>query len=43
ELRKKIGVLVVNTGTPSGYGYWPMRRYLQEFLSDRRVVELPRI
>ncbi|MCP9264309.1 Ferrochelatase [Dirofilaria immitis] len=41
--KKKIGVLVVNTGTPSGYGYWPMRRYLKEFLSDRRVIELPRI
>ncbi|VDK75778.1 unnamed protein product [Litomosoides sigmodontis] len=40
---KKIGVLVVNTGTPSGYNYWMIRRYLREFLSDRRVIELPRI
>uniref|UniRef100_A0A1I7VZS3 Ferrochelatase n=1 Tax=Loa loa TaxID=7209 RepID=A0A1I7VZS3_LOALO len=43
ELKKKIAVLVVNTGTPSGYNYWPMRRFLREFLSDRRVIELPRI
>uniref|UniRef100_A0A0R3RXI2 Glycosyltransferase n=1 Tax=Elaeophora elaphi TaxID=1147741 RepID=A0A0R3RXI2_9BILA len=43
ELKKKIGLLVINTGTPSGYGYWMVRGYLQEFLSDRRVIELPRI
>jgi len=35
----KIGVLIVNLGTPEGTGYWPMRRYLSEFLSDRRVIE----
>lgn len=35
----KIGVLLVNLGTPDGYGYRPMRRYLKEFLSDRRVIE----
>ncbi len=39
----KIGVLLVNLGTPDGTGYWPMRRYLKEFLSDRRVIEVPRI
>jgi protoporphyrin/coproporphyrin ferrochelatase len=38
----KIGVLLVNLGTPDGTGYWPMRRYLAEFLSDRRVIEVPR-
>jgi ferrochelatase len=38
----KIGVLLVNLGTPEGTGYWPMRRYLAEFLSDRRVIEVPR-
>jgi ferrochelatase len=37
-----IGVLLVNLGTPEGTGYWPMRRYLSEFLSDRRVIEWPR-
>jgi len=35
----KIGVLLVNLGTPEGTSYWPMRRYLAEFLSDRRVIE----
>lgn len=35
----RIGVLLVNLGTPDGTGYWPMRRYLKQFLSDRRVVE----
>ena len=38
----KVGVLLVNLGTPDGTSYWPMRRYLSEFLSDRRVIELPR-
>lgn len=39
---KKVGVLLVNLGTPEGTGYAPMRRYLREFLSDRRVIEWPR-
>src|SRR4051812_49338969 len=39
----RIGVLLVNLGTPEGTGYWPMRRYLSEFLSDRRVIETPRL
>lgn len=38
----KVGVLLVNLGTPDGTGYWAMRRYLNEFLSDPRVIELPR-
>jgi protoporphyrin/coproporphyrin ferrochelatase len=41
-LRGRIGVLLINLGTPSATGYWPMRRYLKEFLSDRRVIEEPR-
>ncbi len=36
----KIGVLLINLGTPEGTSYWPMRRYLKEFLSDRRVIEV---
>ena len=32
--------LLVNLGTPDGTDYWSMRRYLSEFLSDRRVIEL---
>ncbi len=38
----KVGVLIVNLGTPEGTDYWSIRRYLQEFLSDRRVIETPR-
>src|SRR5919206_1796049 len=38
----RIGVLLMNLGTPEGTTYWPMRRYLKEFLSDRRVIETPR-
>jgi protoporphyrin/coproporphyrin ferrochelatase len=37
--RQKIGVLLANLGTPDGYDYWSMRRYLNEFLSDRRVID----
>jgi len=37
----KVGVLLVNLGTPDGYDVKSMRRYLKEFLSDRRVIETP--
>jgi ferrochelatase len=37
----KIGVLIANLGTPDHYDYWSMRRYLSEFLSDKRVIDLP--
>nr|WP_210431349.1 ferrochelatase [Iodidimonas gelatinilytica] len=36
----RIGVLIVNLGTPQSTDYWSMRRYLKEFLSDQRVIEL---
>jgi ferrochelatase len=39
----KIGVLLVNLGTPDGTDYWSVRRYLKEFLSDRRVIETNRV
>lgn len=39
--RKKTGILLVNLGTPDNTGYWAIRRYLSEFLSDRRVIEMP--
>lgn len=39
----RIGVLLLNLGTPDATDYWSMRRYLKEFLSDRRVIETPRI
>ena len=35
----KIGVLLANLGTPDGYDYWSMRRYLSEFLSDKVVIK----
>src|SRR5206468_3519285 len=37
----KIGVLLVNLGTPDAPTAAAVRRYLAEFLSDRRVVEIP--
>lgn len=40
--RAKVGVLIANLGTPDATSYWPMRRYLNEFLSDRRVIDYPR-
>jgi protoporphyrin/coproporphyrin ferrochelatase len=39
----RIGVLLVNLGTPDSTGYWAMRRYVREFLSDRRVIEENRL
>jgi ferrochelatase len=37
----KVGVLLLNLGTPDATDYWSMRRYLKEFLSDKRVIEVP--
>jgi ferrochelatase len=37
----KIGILLANLGTPDATDYWSMRRYLNEFLSDKRVVDVP--
>ncbi len=39
----RVGVLLLNLGTPDATDYWSMRRYLKEFLSDRRVIEVPRL
>lgn len=36
----RIGVLLVNLGTPDGTDTHSVRRYLKQFLSDRRVIEL---
>lgn len=38
----KTGVLIANLGTPDATDYWSMRRYLNEFLSDKRVIDYPR-
>lgn len=35
----RVGVLLVNLGTPDATDFWSMRRYLKEFLSDKRVIE----
>ena len=35
----RIGVLITNLGTPDATDYSSMRRYLKEFLSDKRVIE----
>lgn len=40
-LRPRIGVLLVNLGTPDAPEAGAVKRYLAEFLSDRRVVEIP--
>ena len=39
--RARIGVLLTNLGTPDAPDVGSVRRYLREFLSDRRVVEIP--
>ncbi len=39
----RVGILLLNLGTPDGTDYWSMRRYLKEFLSDRRVIEVPKL
>ncbi|MDF2495817.1 ferrochelatase [Sphingomonas sp.] len=40
---RRIGVLLINLGTPDAPDPPAVRRYLAEFLSDRRVVEIPRL
>jgi ferrochelatase len=42
-LPKKIGLLLINLGTPEATDFWSMRRYLKEFLSDPRVIETNRV
>jgi protoporphyrin/coproporphyrin ferrochelatase len=39
----KIGVLIVNLGTPDSPSYFAVQRYLREFLSDRRVIDTSRL
>mgnify|MGYP002777321092 FL=1 len=40
--QRRLGVLLVNLGTPAAPTTPAVRRYLAEFLSDRRVVDYPR-
>jgi ferrochelatase len=39
EKDRRIGALIVNLGTPDATDFFSMRRYLKEFLSDKRVIE----
>ncbi|MET3762023.1 ferrochelatase [Sphingomonas sp. UYEF23] len=39
--KRKVGILLTNLGTPDGADTKSVKRYLAEFLSDRRVVEIP--
>ena len=36
----KKGILLINLGTPDSTGWWDIRKYLKEFLSDKRVIEV---
>ena len=38
---RRVGVLIVNLGTPTAPTKAAVRTYLREFLSDRRVIEIP--
>ena len=40
---KKIGILLVNLGTPDFPDPKSLRKYLKEFLSDQRVIDIPKI
>ncbi len=40
---RKIGVLLINLGTPAQASTSAIRRYLFEFLRDKRVIDLPRL
>lgn len=39
--KPRVGIVIANLGTPDATDYWSMRRYLSEFLGDRRVIDLP--
>ena len=39
----QLGVLLVNTGSPSKPNTISIRRYLKEFLLDKRIIQLPRV
>ena len=40
KIHDQTGILILNLGTPDGYGYFAVRKYLKEFLSDKRVIEV---
>ena len=42
QIKNKAGILIANLGTPDAPERKPVARFLREFLSDPRVVDLPR-
>lgn len=40
--KPRTAILLINLGTPDAPTFWAVRRYLKQFLSDKRVVEIPR-
>ena len=43
EDKQKVGVIICNLGSPDSYSTKDVRKYLREFLSDTRVIEVPRM
>ena len=43
NINGKVGILICNLGTPKSPTYWDVGRFLQEFLSDGRVIEIPKV
>src|SRR5580692_10567093 len=43
QAASRIGVLIVNLGTPDSPSYLAVQRYLREFLADRRVINTSRL
>ncbi len=41
--KSKVGILLINLGTPDKTDFFSMRKYLNEFLNDKRVIEVPSI
>ena len=41
--KDQLGVLLVNTGTPSELNTISIRKYLKEFLLDKRIIKLPKV
>ena len=42
-IKNKIGVLITNLGTPDSPTKKDLKKYLNQFLMDKRVIDLPRI
>ena len=42
-MSQKIGILLINLGTPDGSDPRSVKRYLKEFLSDPRIIDLPKM